>query len=132
MVQNYLVTAAAWLEIVAGAIFVIFPNIACRLLFLATLDGLAWPLAHWVGIALLALGIACLPSKTTELHDRTVLALFVYNICVAVLLLRLGATGIMRGPLLWPAAILHSIISVALLLLLFQRGYKPAQPSDRK
>jgi hypothetical protein len=131
-VQNYLVTTAAWLEILAGAILVILPDIACRLLFGATLDGLAWPLAHWVGIALLALGIACLPSKTTALQGRTALALFVYNICVAVLLLRLGTTAVMRGPLLWPVAILHSIISLALLLLLFQWDYKPVQPSDRK
>jgi hypothetical protein len=131
-VQNYLVTVAAWLEIVAGAILVISPDVACKLLFRATLDGLAWTLAHWVGIALLALGIACLPSKTTELRGRTVLALFVYNICVAVLLLALGTTPVMRGPLLWPAAILHSIISLALLLILFQRDYKPVQLSDRK
>jgi hypothetical protein len=121
-VQSYVVKLAAWLEIVAGAILIIFPGIACRLLFRATLDGLAWPLAHWVGVALLALGIACLPSKTTDLHGRTVVALFVYNSCVAVLFLRLAATALMPGPLLWPAAILHSAISLALLLLLFQKG----------
>jgi hypothetical protein len=120
-VHSYVVKVAAWLEIVAGGILIILPGIACRLLFRATLDGLARPLAHWIGVALLALGIACLPSKTTELHGRAVLALFVYNTCVAVLFLRLGATGVMRGPLLWPAAILHSFISLALLLFLFQQ-----------
>lgn len=130
--EIYLVRAAAWLEIGAGAILIILPDTACRVLFRATPGGLAWPLAYWVGIAVLALGIACLPSKTTKLPGRTVPALLVYNICVAVLLLRLGTTAAMRGPLLWPAAILHSVISVALLLLLFQRDYKPVQPSDRK
>jgi len=122
-VQSYVVKAAASLEILAGAIFIILPDIACRLLFRATPDTLAWPLARWVGIALLALGIACLPSKTTELHGRAVLALFLFNAGVAVLFLRVGTTAVIHGPLLWPAAILHSFISVALLLLvLFPKG----------
>jgi hypothetical protein len=121
-VQSYVVKLAAWLEIVAGGILIILPDTASRLLFRATLDGLAWPLAHWIGVALLALGIACLVSKTTDLHGRTVLALFVYNASVAVLFLRLAATAVMRGPLLWPAAILHSAISLVLLLLLFHKG----------
>ena len=121
--QSYVVKAAAWLEILAGAIFVILPDIACRLLFRATPDSLAWPLARWVGIALLALGIACLPSKTTEWHGRAVLALFLFNAGVAVLFLRVGTTAVIHGPLLWPAAILHSFISLALLLLvLFPKG----------
>ena len=121
--QSYIVKAAAWLEILAGASFVILPDIACRLLFRATPDSLAWPLARWVGIALLALGIACLPSKTTKLHGRAVLALFLFNAGVAALFLRVGTATVIHGPLLWPAAILHSFISLALLLLvLFPKG----------
>ena len=121
--QSYVVKAAAWLEILAGAIFVILPDIACNLLFRATPDSLAWPLARWVGITLLALGIACLPSKTTELHGRAVPALFLFNAGVAVLFLRVGTPAVIHGPLLWPAAILHSFISLALLfLVLFPKG----------
>jgi hypothetical protein len=122
-VQIYVVKAAARLEIVAGAIIVILPEIVARVLFRATLEGLAWPFARWVGIALLALGVACLPSKTTELQRHPVLGLLVFNAGVAVLLAWVGTTTAMRGPLLWPAVILHSLIAVALLLqLLVQNG----------
>jgi hypothetical protein len=101
------------------------PDIACRLLFRVTLDGIAWSLARWVGVALLALGIACLPSKTAELHGRSVLGLFVFSVGVAMMFLRVGTTAVIYGPLLWPAAILHSLISVALLLqLLFPKSVR--------
>jgi hypothetical protein len=123
-VQNYLVTAAAWLEIVAGLVIIVLPDIVCKLLFGVTLDGIAWSLARWVGVALLALGIACLPSKTDQSHGRSVLGLFVFNVGVAVVFLRVGTTAVIYGPLLWPAAILHSLISLALLLqLLFPKTY---------
>ena len=122
---SYVVKTAAWLEIVAGAILVIVPDIACRLLFRTTLDSSTWPLARWVGVALLALGIGCLPSKPTALHSHAVLALFVYNAGVAVLFAWVGTTTVMHGPLLWPAAILHFLISLALLLqLLFPKGVR--------
>jgi hypothetical protein len=122
-VQSYVVKTAAWLEIVAGAILVIVPDIACSLLFSTTLDSSTWPLARWVGVALLSLGIGCLPSKTTALHRHAVLALFVYNAGVAVLFAWVGTTTVRHGPL-WPAAILHFLISLALLLqLLFPRVF---------
>jgi hypothetical protein len=124
-VQSYVLKTAAWLEIVAGAILVIVPDIACRWLFSTTLDSSTWPLARWVGVALLALGIGCLPSKTTELHRHAVLALFVYNAGVAVLFAWVGTTTVTHGPLLWPAGILHFLISLALLLqLLFPKGVR--------
>jgi len=128
-VQSNVVKSSAWLEIIAGAILVILPNIACRLLFRATLDSLA----RWVGVALLALGIACLPSKTTALRGRTVLGLFVYNAGVGVLFLWVVATAVVHGPLLWPAAILHSLVSIALLLqLLFPKGLRHGNQQSKR
>ena len=125
IVQKYVVRGAAWLEIVAGVILITLPDIACRLLFRATPENLAWPLACWVGVALLALGIACLPSRTAEWNGHAVLGLFVFNAGIAVLFARVGTTTVMHGPLLWPAAVLHSLISLALLVqLLFPKGVR--------
>jgi len=74
MVQRYIVKAAACLEIVVGAIFIIAPNVPCALLFGANPDNIGSPLARWVGVSLLALGIACLLSKAGELQRSAMLA----------------------------------------------------------
>jgi len=114
MMQRYLVMASAWLEIVVGAILITVPDAPCLLLFGAKPEGIAMPLARWVGVGLLALGIACLPSKATESHRSAVLGLFVFNAGLAILLAWVGVTAV-HGFLLWPGAILHAAITVALL-----------------
>src|SRR5215471_5711727 len=115
MVQRYIVKAAACLEIAVGAIFVIAPNIPCGLLFGANADNIGTPLARWVGVSLLALGIACLPSRAGESPRSAVLGLFVFNAGVAILFAWIGAVATVHGFLLWPAVILHAVIAAALL-----------------
>src|SRR5262252_4742181 len=112
--QRYLVMASAWLEIVVGAIFITVPDAPCELLFGAKPEGIGMPLARWVGVGLLALGIACLPSKAAE-SRRSVLGLFVFNAGLAILLAWVGVVTAVHGFLLWPGAILHAAITVALL-----------------
>ena len=75
MVNRHVVKIAAWLEIVVGVIFVTAPNILCLLVFDAKPDAVGRPLARWVGVVLLGLGIACLPSRTGEAHRTAVLGL---------------------------------------------------------
>src|SRR5215475_9074551 len=106
--------AAAWLEIVVGAIFIAVPDVPCMLLFGARPEGMGVPLAHWVGVGLLALGIACLPSKPAG-SRRSVLGLLVFNAGLAILLAWVGVVTAVHGLLLWPGAILHAAITVALL-----------------
>ena len=115
MVQRYIVKAAACLEIVVGAIFIIAPNVPCALLFGANPDNIGSPLARWVGVSLLALGIACLPPKAGQSHRRAVLGLFVFNAGVTILFAWVGAVATVHGFLLWPAVILHAVIAAALL-----------------
>ena len=59
MLQRSTVIAAAWLEIVVGAIFMALPNIPCVLLFAERPEGVAILLARFAGLGLLGLGIAC-------------------------------------------------------------------------
>src|SRR5215472_10112892 len=115
MVQRYIVKAAAYLEIIVGAVFITAPNIPCTLLFGANADNKATPLARWVGVSLFALGIACLPSKAGESHRSAVLGLFVFNAGVTILFAWVGAVSTVHGFLLWPAVILHAVIAAALL-----------------
>jgi len=113
-VQRYVVKVAAWLEIVAGVILVTVPDIACLLVFGAKPESIGRPLAHWVGVALVALGIACLPSKAGESQRSAVLGLFVFNTGTTILFAWVGVVTI-HGFALWPVVILHAVIAVALL-----------------
>jgi hypothetical protein len=65
MLQRFVVIAAAWLEIVAGLFFLAVPDLPWMPLFAAKPEGVGVHLARLVGLGLLALGIACLPSTTT-------------------------------------------------------------------
>jgi hypothetical protein len=114
MTQSYIVKAAAWLEIIVGVVFITVPDLPCTLLFDAKPEGIGRPLARWIGIGLFALGIACVPSKATELR-RTELGLFAFNAGIAILLAWVGISVAIHGFLLWPGVILHSLISIAAL-----------------
>ena len=119
MLQKYLIMTAAWSEIVGGVAFLTAPNVVCRLLFAATPEGIGLPIGRLAGVALVALGIACLPLRLAGPHLSAVLGLLAYNIGVAVLLGRLGLTTTLRGALLWPLVILHAVIAAALLAASF-------------
>jgi hypothetical protein len=119
MLQKSIVVTAAWLEIVAGATLLTVPNVVCRLLFAATPEGVGMPIGRLAGVALVALGIACLPLRVIEPLPGAVLGLLTYNIGVAILLARVGVTTTLRGAILWPAVILHAVIAAALLAASF-------------
>ena len=112
--QRYVVKAAAWLEIVVGVILATLPDIPCLLVFGAKPESVGRPLAHWVGVALIALGIACLPSKAAVSNHNAVLGLFVFNVGATILFAWVGIVTI-HGSALWPVVILHAVITVALL-----------------
>ncbi|HMD21600.1 MAG TPA: hypothetical protein VKH40_14830 [Alloacidobacterium sp.] len=121
MLQRIAVMTAAWLEIVVGVTAIAALGVMCRLLFAAEPDGVAIPLGRLAGIALIALGIACLPSRSAESCRNAVLGLFVYNFGTAILLAWVGIATTLRGALLWPGVLLHVVIAVALLMQLLAR-----------
>src|SRR5215472_2265924 len=73
MRQRVVVSAAAWLEIIVGALFLTVPDVLCLLLFGAKPEAIGMPLGRFAGIALLALGIACLPSRDAASPRNAVL-----------------------------------------------------------
>jgi len=120
--QKYLVKAAAWLEIVAGIALIASPNLGSLLLFATPLDGPGVLFTRFAGIALLALGAACMPTPATAQARATVLGLFLYNAGATMLFVWVGGATTVHGILLWPAAILHAGIAVALLALWLNKG----------
>jgi hypothetical protein len=115
MTKGFVVTAAAWLEIFVGPTFVVVPALPCRLLFAVTPEGIAVPLGRFAGIALIGLGIACLPSKLAESRRGAVLGLLVFNVVATVFCAWVAVATTFRGFLLWPVVILHAAIAAALL-----------------
>ncbi len=116
--------AAAWLEIVVGFSLMAMPDVPCRLLFAAKLEGIAIPVARYAGVALLGLGIACMPAKLTEPRGSAVLGLLVFNVGATVFFAWVGVATMFRGILLWPVLGLHTVIATCLARVLLQ----PLQP----
>ena len=112
--KTLVVMAASLLEIVVGITFIAVPDIPCRLLFAATPESLAIPLARFAGVGLLGLGIACLPSKRVEPNRGAVLGLLAFNVGAAIFCAWVAVATSFRGFLLWPAAVLHAVIAAAL------------------
>ena len=63
------------------------------------------------GIALLALGLACWPTRERS-TAQAFRAMLVYNVLATLYLLFLGVGGESVGPLLWPAAGAHALLTI--------------------
>jgi len=115
MRQRFVVGAAAWLEMIVGALFLTVPDVPCLLLFGAQPEAIGMPLGRFLGIALVALGFVCLPSRDTGSPRNVVRGLFAFNAGVAILFACVAVASALHGLLLWPVVILHTIIAGALL-----------------
>ena len=107
-------TVAAVVEVATGMSLLIVPSLVGRLLFGAEFTGVANPAARVTGIALLALGVGCWPGSTA------LCGMLTYGALATLYLAYLGVIGEWVGPLLWPAVVLHGILTVLLARASFQ------------
>ena len=107
-------TFAAVGEASTGLALLIVPGLVGRLLLGEELTGIAIPVARVAGIALIALGVACWPGTPR-------VGMLTYSAAVALYLAYLGVAGGLSGPLLWPAVVLHTVLSVLLAWAWFHR-----------
>jgi hypothetical protein len=107
-------TIAAVLEVATGVALLIVPSLVGRLLFGEELTGIVIPVARVLGIALIALGVGCLPGSTA------LCGMLTYSALVTLYLLYLGIRAEWVGPLLWPVVALHGILTVLLARASFQ------------
>jgi hypothetical protein len=112
--KNRVLAIAAVAEAATGMALLIFPSLVGRLLLGADLAGVANPVARVAGIALLALGVACLPSCTA------LCGMLTYSLLATPYLLYLAIRSEWVGPLLWPAVLLHVILTILLARAWFQ------------
>ena len=95
-------------EAATGVALLIVPSLIVRLLLGEELAGIAIPVARVAGIALIALGVACWPGTPLA-------GMLAYSAAVTLYLAYLGFVGGLTGILLWPAAILHLILTAFLI-----------------
>ncbi len=94
-------------EAATGVALLIVPSLVGRLLFGEELTGVAIPVARVTGIALIALGVACWPGPP-------LVGMLTYSAAVTLYLAYVGFVGGLTGILLWPAVVLHVILTALL------------------
>ena len=99
---------AAASEAATGLALLIVPSLVGQLLLGEKLTGVAIPVARVTGIALVALGIVCWPGPP-------LVGMVTYSAVVALYLSCLGFAGGLAGLFLWPAVVLHVILTVLLI-----------------
>lgn len=110
---------AAVSEAATGLTLLIVPSLVGRLLLGEELTGVAIPVARVLGIALFSLGLACWPGN--EPTRSALCAILTYNLLVALYLLGVGVRNEWVGPLLWPAVVLHTALTLLLARIWFKR-----------
>jgi hypothetical protein len=104
--KKVLVLAAVG-EAATGLALLIVPSLVGRLLLGEDLTGVAIPVARVAGIALIALGVACWPGPPR-------VGMLIYSAAVTLYLAYVAFAGGLTGILLWPAVVLHVILTALL------------------
>lgn len=99
---------AAVSEAATGVALLIVPSLVGQLLLGAELTGVAVTVARLAGIALIALGFACWPGPP-------LVGMLIYSASVTLYLAYVGVAGGVTGILLWPAVVLHVILTALLI-----------------
>ncbi len=98
---------AAALEAATGVALLVVPSLVGQLLLGEELVGVTIPVARVLGIALIALGVACWPGPP-------LVGMLIYSAAVTLLLAYIGFAGGISGVLLWPVVVLHAILTALL------------------
>jgi Ca2+/Na+ antiporter len=101
---------AAVVEVGTGLVLMIDPAIVVTLLLGVEVSGAGTP------IALLALGLACWPSRQrVERGSPPFRAMLIYNLLIALYLAYLGTVRHLGGSLLWLGVALHAVVALLLV-----------------
>ncbi len=105
--KRVLVLAAVG-EAATGLALLIVPSLVGQLLLGEELTGVAIPVARVARIALIALGTACWPGPP-------MVGMLIYSGVVTLYLAYVGFAGGLTGILLWPAVVVHGILTTLLV-----------------
>ena len=126
--MKWALVLAAVGEAVTGVALLVVPSLVGQLLLGEELSGVAVPVARVAGIALIGLAVACWPGPP-------LLGMLAYSAGVMLYLAYVGLAGGVAGVLLWPAVVLHAILTALLTQDLQQatrgRRHRPNSRSRR-
>ena len=105
---------AAVAEAATGLALIVIPSLVVRLLFGVELTDVSISIARVTGMALVGLGIACWPGCTP------LCGMLTYSALATLYLGYIAIRGLLVGILLWPAVVLHGILTVLLAGLWFK------------
>jgi len=105
--MRWALVLAAVGESVTGVALLVVPSLVGRLLLGEELAGVAVSVARVAGIALIGLAVACWPGKA-------LFGMLTYSAAVTLYLAYVGFVGVFTGILLWPAVVVHVILTVLL------------------
>ena len=120
--KNRLLAVAAVAEALTGLALIVCPSIVVKLLFGADIAGIAVITSQFAGLALVSLGVACWPCESAS---KALYGMLTYSLLATLGLLYLAVGGKWKGPLLWPAVVLHALLT----LLLAWAWFKPQEHS---
>jgi hypothetical protein len=114
--MTLLQTASAVIELAAGIALLCCPLAAATLLIGAPLEGpAALTVARVCGAGLLSLGVACWLARgdtQSRAAKGLIAAMLLYDVAVAALLTFAALGWGLHGVALWPAVVLHGVMSV--------------------
>jgi hypothetical protein len=120
--------ASALIELGAGLALLSYPSVAVALLVGAPLEGpVASTVVRVCGAALLTLGVACWLARgdtQSRAANGLVAAMLLYDVAVAAILAFAAIGNGLYGVALWPAVILHTVLSFWCVACLRHRSLK--------
>ena len=122
---------AAACEATLGVVLLFDPPIVFGLLLGAEASGAGLVMGRVAGIALLGLSLACWPDRGASLRQPALRAMLTYNALATLYLFHLGIRGEWADRLLWPAAVLHAVLTIWCFVAM-QRREAPAGDPARK
>jgi len=110
-----LLALAAVGEGAMGLLLLVYPPIVVWLLFGVGISGAGIVMSRVAGISLIALGLACWPaSEASGGISRALRAMLCYSLLATLYLAYVGFIYGLIGILLWPAVVVHVILTILL------------------
>lgn len=105
---------AAIAEGATGIALIVAPSLVARLLLGTELTGVSMVVGPVAGMALIGLAFACVPGQG-------LVGMLTYSALVTLYLLYVAVRGEWVGLLLWPAVLLHAILTILLARVWFRQ-----------
>ena len=100
------------MEVATGLALIFKPAVVVKLLLGVEASGMEVVMGRCFGIGLFGLVFACWPDRQKSVSSTAAFrGMLIYNALIAAYLAYLGLVGHIGGMLLWPAVVLHAVVT---------------------